>query len=82
VGDFRKVWSAACKKIGLDSLLLHDLRRSGIREMVRSGYSEQTAMEISGHRTNETFRRYNIQDLEDQRLAADRRKHFLENSYN
>jgi len=82
VGDFRKVWSAACEKIGLDSLLFHDLRRSGIREMVRSGYSEQTAMEISGHRTNETFRRYNIQDLEDQRRAADRRKQFLENGYN
>jgi integrase len=82
IGDFRKVWSEACKKIGLDSLLLHDLRRSGIREIVRSGYSEQTAMEVSGHRTNETFRRYNIQDLEDQKRAAERRKHFFENGYN
>jgi integrase len=61
----------AWEKIGLDFLLFHDLRRSGIREMVRSGYSEQTAMEISGHRTNETFQRYNIQDLEDQMRAAE-----------
>jgi integrase len=79
VGDFRKVWSGAFEKIGLDSLLFHDLRRSGIREMVRSGSSDQTAMEISGRRSNEIFRRYNIQDLEDQMRAAERRRQFLEN---
>ncbi|MBN2034138.1 MAG: hypothetical protein JW836_12745 [Deltaproteobacteria bacterium] len=55
---------------------------SGIREMVRSRYSEQTAMDISGHRSNEIFRRYNIQDLEDQMRAAERRRQFLENDYN
>jgi integrase len=73
IGNFKKVWADACKKAGLEGLLFHDLRRSGIREMVRGGYSERVAMEISGHKTRIVFDRYNIVSLEDQKAAAQRR---------
>jgi len=75
IGDFKKVWSEALKKAGLpETLIFHDLRRSAIREMVRSGYSERVAMQISGHKTRAVFERYNIVDLEDQKAAAERRQ--------
>jgi integrase len=73
IGEFKKIWAKACKRAGFEGLLFHDSRRSGIREMVRSGYSERVAMEISGHKTRIAFDRYNIVPLEDQKAAAQRR---------
>jgi integrase len=73
IGDFKKVWAKACEKAGLEGLLFHDLRRSAIREMVRNGYSESVAMQISGHSTRAVFDRYNIVSLQDQKAAAERR---------
>jgi hypothetical protein len=69
VGDIQKAWAAACKAAGVPGLRFHDLRRSGIRNMTRSGVTPSIAMSISGHRTISTFLRYDIASEEDKREA-------------
>jgi integrase len=43
-------------------LLLHDMRRSAVRAMMRSGIDQHTAMAMTGHRTTSMFNRYHIID--------------------
>ena len=65
--SIRTGWQKTCKELGekYEHLLVHDLRRSAIRNMVRSGVSEKIAMRISGHRSRSVFDRYNVCDEND-----------------
>lgn len=49
--------------------VFHDLRRSGVRNLIRGGASKSVAKSISGHRDDSVFDRYNITSTEDQRSA-------------
>ncbi len=53
-------------------LIVHDLRRSGVRNLRRLGVQESIAMRISGHKTRDVFERYNIIDEADLADAASR----------
>jgi integrase len=91
INSFRKAWYTACCSAGLGKMvatsdskkkkiyvgtIFHDLRRSGVRNMIRAGIPEQVCMAISGHKTRSTFSRYNITPANDISDAAKKLANF------
>jgi hypothetical protein len=91
--DIRDVWRAACIKAGIGKMVevekkgkkkiiyqgkyFHDFRRTGVRNLVKSGTPEKITMTISGHKTRAVFDRYHIVDNRGLKQAAQRQTAYM-----
>jgi integrase len=76
VTEIKKPFRAAQEATGIDKTF-HDLRRTGVRNLVRAGVPQSVAKRISGHLTDSVFERYNIVDETDLHDAAERMAQYV-----
>jgi integrase len=72
IKSLRKAWADACIAAGHPGKLLHDLRRSAVRNMERASLSRSVAMQWTGHKTGSIYQRYAITSEADLREGVDR----------
>jgi integrase len=70
VKDFRRTWKMVTTAAGVPGLYVHDLRRTGARNLRRLGVAESVIMKVTGHKTPSVFRRYDIVDQADMEQVA------------
>ncbi|HYK83173.1 MAG TPA: hypothetical protein VEU55_08530 [Gemmatimonadales bacterium] len=77
IKDCFAAWASACDRAARDAKgaivhphlvgrLFHDFRRTAVRNMDRAGVPRSVAMQLTGHKTENVYRRYAIvasQDL-------------------
>ena len=62
IKSFYKAWKTACRAAGCPGRIVHDFRRTAVRNLERAGVPRSTAMRMVGHRTMEIYDRYAITD--------------------
>lgn len=69
-------WNKARIRASVPELLVHDLRRTAARNMIRAGVPEKQVMLIVGWKSRAMFDRYNIIDERDLQLAGQKLDRF------
>jgi integrase len=72
IKNVRGAWIVACKAAGHPGRLIHDMRRSAVRNLERDGVPRSAAMAMVGHKTESIYRRYAIVDSGALKDAAER----------
>jgi integrase len=70
IKNVRAAWVSACTAAGCPGRLIHDLRRTAVRNLERAGVPRSSAMAMVGHKTESIYRRYAIMDAGALRDAA------------
>ncbi len=60
IKDYYTAWRTARENAEVPSLLVHDFRRTAVRNLERAGVSRSVAMKLTGHKTETVYRRYAI----------------------
>ena len=60
IGSFTKAWATACRAAAVPGRVLHDFRRTAVRNLVRAGVPERVAMELVGWKSRQMLDRYHI----------------------
>jgi integrase len=58
--DYRSAWRTACAAAKLPGKLVHDFRRTAVRNLERAGVPRSVAMKLTGHKSEAVYRRYAI----------------------
>jgi len=60
--SYDPAWRKARREAGIPGQLMHDFRRTAVRNLERAGVSRSAAMQLTGHKTEAVYRRYAIVD--------------------
>jgi integrase len=60
IRSFTKAWTTACRRAGLPRRVLHDFRRTAVRNLLRAGVPERVAMQLVGWKSRQMLDRYHI----------------------
>ena len=63
--EYKRAWKTACEEAGHPGMLVHDLRRTAVRNLERAGVPRSVATKLTGHKTEAVFRRYAITNEQD-----------------
>jgi integrase len=58
--NIRTGFEQACVEAGYPEVIFHDTRRTAVRRMENAGLPRREAMQITGHRTEQVYKRYYI----------------------
>lgn len=72
IKSIRGAWKTACTAAGVPGRIVHDFRRTAVRNLERDGVPRSAAMAMVGHKTEAIYRRYAIVDAGMLREAAAR----------
>jgi len=70
LGTFNKAWATACRVAGVPGRVLHDFRRTAVRNLIRAGVPERVAMQLVGWKSRQMLDRYHIVSAADLLEAA------------